>query len=352
MKNPKCRLPNDAYIFRATDDTGMFQHAKQAVPAPTEGYTTDDNARALIMAAQLYEATGEQKYLDLTARYLGFLLYAQNGAWFRNFMDYDRRFTEEKGAEDGFGRGVWALGLTASRPGRPAGVRDVADGLLRQTVSGCDGLFHIRSKAYAAVGLHYWKTGKARDFLTKLAFDLAVAYEHSAAPDWKWFENEITYCTAVLPWAMLTAYETIKDQRYREIGLESLDFLLSTTFVHDVFRPVGCKGWFPRGGKAAEFDQQPVEACGTLLVCLKAHELTGKELYRNRARQCLDWYTGQNSLGISLIDPDSGGCMDGLRPEGLNRNEGAESLVCWMIASLAWLKYSGQEGERDGQENL
>ena len=343
MKNIKDKLPNDAYLFRMTDDTGMFQHARNAVPDPSEGYTTDDNARALVMAVLLYEAAGKPAYLELAARYLRFLLYARNGAWFRNFMDYDRRFREKKGSPDCFGRCIGALGFTASRKSLPAGIRKTAEDLLLQVLPGCDDLAFVRSKAYAVIGLHCWNGGPSREILGKLASGLRDAYERSSGAGWNWFEDQITYCNAVLPWAMLDAYEAAEEKRYLTIGLESLDFLLDNTFADGIFRPVGCRGWLPKGKAPAEFDQQPVEACGTLLACLKAFELTKKDVYQERAGQCLGWYTGQNVRNVSLIDPDSGGCMDGILPEGLNRNEGAESLVCWMTASLAWLRFSGDE---------
>lgn len=347
MKDTRYGLPNDTHVFRMTDDTGMFQHALYGVPDPSEGYTTDDNARALIMAALLFEMTGKHNYLDLVGRYLGFLLYAQNGSWFRNFMDYDRRFAEERGSQDCFGRCIWALGFTASCPCLPAGIRDTAQAMLRRNIPGCNELSFLRSKAYAIIGLNHWYNKRSRELLTKLALDLGTAYEHCAGTRWKWYEETVTYCNAVLPRAMLAAHEATGEKRYLEIGLESLDFLLDATFAGGMFRPVGCKGWFPRGQTPAEFDQQPVEACETLLACLSAYKQTGEKAYCDRAQCCIEWYSGKNSLGISLIDPDTGGCMDGLTPEGLNRNEGAESLISWMIASLVWIKQSAKQGDEE-----
>lgn len=344
----QCReLPDERYIYRMTDDTGMFQHSICAIPDPTKGYTSDDNARALIMAAMLYKASGEERYLDLVTRYLSFLAYAQSDSWFRNFMDYDRNFIEERGSDDCFGRCLLALGFTASRPYLPNSIRSAADKIFRNAVGGCENLKFLRGKAYAAVGLCYKNEDKYRNILENLAYDIAVIYDHCEASDWKWFENEVTYCNAILPWSMLAAYEILNEKQYRKIGLESLDFLLKSTFVEDMFRPVGCKGWYTRGKTPAKFDQQPVEACGTMLACLKAFKLTENDDYRKYAKQCLDWYTGKNSLNISLIDPDTGGCMDGLTPNGLNHNQGAESQVCWMIASLAWLTYFGEENKDD-----
>ena len=94
-----------AHVFRMSDDTGMFQHAVFSVPNLLEGYTTDDNARALIMAVMLYEHQQKPEYLALVYRYLGFVLHAQNEAGrFRNFMNYSRQFKEKEGSEDCFGR--------------------------------------------------------------------------------------------------------------------------------------------------------------------------------------------------------------------------------------------------------
>ena len=331
-------VPDDRYLFRITDDTGMLQHARYAVPDPAEGYTSDDNARALMAAVLLFEATGGPRHLELAAQYLGFLQYARSDAWFRNFLGYDRHFLEQRGSEDCYGRCLWALGFAAGRPGLPAGLRDAAGILLRQVLPGCGELTYPRAKAYALLGLCEAKVPGTPERLKRLASDLAEGYAHHAVPGWRWFEDTVTYCNAVLPLAMLAVGEATGEARYRTIGLESLDFLWGVTSVRDMFRPVGCKGWLSMGQRPAEFDQQPVEACGTLLACRKAFELTGREEYRKRAQCCLRWYTGCNSLGVSLIDPDTGGCMDGLTPDGPNRNEGAESQVSWLIASLAWQK--------------
>lgn len=348
----EAKLPNDAYVFRMTDDTGMFQHARRCVPDPSKGYTTDDNARALIMASMLYELTGKDKYLELVVRYLSFLINAQNGAWFRNFMDYDRRFIEERGSQDCFGRCILALGFTASSSALPKEIRGVAEDLLQETVSGCSELTYLRGKAYAVIGLDLWKNSASRKILLQLAAEIRDAYERFATSDWKWFVDKITYCNAVLPWSMLVGYEITGEKRYLKAGVESLDFLLNATFADDVFHPVGCKGWFEKGKAPAQFDQQPVEACGTLLACLEAYKVTGEERYKERAKECLDWYTGRNVLKISLIDPETGGCRDGLTPAGTNLNEGAESLISWMIASLSWLVFFTKTVDNNEKKNL
>jgi hypothetical protein len=46
---------NTSHLLTMTDDTGILQHAIFSVPNTREGYTTDDNARALIVSVLLDE---------------------------------------------------------------------------------------------------------------------------------------------------------------------------------------------------------------------------------------------------------------------------------------------------------
>lgn len=320
------------YLFRMTDDTGMFQHAILGVPDPSEGYTSDDNARALILAALLYERSPEKRYEELLIRYLSFLVYAEKDRWFRNFMGYDRNFIEKRGSEDCFGRCILAFGFVASHDRLPAAARGCAARLLNRTVSSCSSLTYLKGKAYALTGLTLWNDTSAQPFIKMLRDSVVDTYVQCRRENWCWFEDEITYCSAILPLSLFCTYDDKKANL--KIGLESLDFLLETTMKNDIFMPVGCKGWLKRGNMAAEFDEQPVEACSMMLACLKAYEITGDEKYRNNAKNCFQWYLGQNILNLSLINPETGGCRDGLTRFGLNENEGAESIVCWLITAL------------------
>lgn len=326
---------DDRHIFRMTDDTGMFQHAIFSVPNPCEGYTTDDNARALFMADMLFEKYGEKKYEDLIYRYLEFLLYAQKKGWFRNFMGFDRNFIEKKGSEDCFGRCLMALGYTASKPGLPRAAAETCRRILRRTYPSCASLSCIKGKAYALIGLLLWGENDAAAAAELLGESILDTYAQNRRENWRWFEEEITYCSAILPLAMLCAKQARNKERYGKVGFESLDFLLENTMRLGYFKPVGCKGWFKKDGTPAEFDEQPVEACGMMAACQKAYQLSGEEKYKRYAEQCLNWYTGENSAKQTLIDRETGGCRDGITASGFNDNEGAESIVCYAIALLA-----------------
>jgi hypothetical protein len=326
------KIIDDRYVFRITDDTGMLQHATLGIPDPKEGYTSDDNARALIMAAMLYERSPEWKYENLTARYLGFLLYAEKDRWFRNFMGYDRNFLEKRGSEDSFGRCLMALGCTAANPQMPGSIRGCCEKLLARTASSCSSLTCLKGKAYALVGLSLWKNKESLLYTQMLRDSIVDTYVQNRRENWRWFETTMTYCSAILPLALFCACGNEKSNC--TIAAESLDFLLENTMKNGLFKPIGCKGWFVRGGSPSAYDEQPVEACCTMLACLKAYQTLGNKKYLQCAKSCFLWYTGQNSLHLSLIDPETGGCRDGLTKNGLNRNEGAESIICWLIAAI------------------
>jgi len=52
-----------SHLSRMTDSTGVFQHAVFSVPNFSEGYCTDDNARAFILAVLLGELGEEPEYV-------------------------------------------------------------------------------------------------------------------------------------------------------------------------------------------------------------------------------------------------------------------------------------------------
>jgi hypothetical protein len=320
------------FLFRMTDDTGLFQHSVLGIPNPKEGYTSDDNARALILAAMLFERSPETKYVSLMNRYLSFLLYSEKGRWFRNFLGYDRKFTEKHGSEDCFGRCILALSYLSSRQALPAAIRGCAEKLLQRTAASCSILEFPKAKAYALTGLSLSDNPDDTPLLVMLRDSLADTYLQNRRENWRWFEDKVTYCGGILPLAILCSCHG-RDQRLK-IGFESLNFLLDNEIRDGVFFPVGCKGWFTRGKVPAVYDEQPVEACSLMVTCLKAYKISGSEKYWDAAKYCFQWYLGQNIAGASMIDPETGGCRDGITRYGINGNEGAESIVCWLTAAL------------------
>lgn len=330
------KLIDASHIFRMTDDTGMFQHTLYDVPSLAKGYTTDDNARALIMAVKFCEKTTRPKYMILVYRYLAFVLYAQNArGHFRNFMTYDRRFAERQGSEECFGRCLWALAYTAASPAMPRGVQDACKSAIKRATPLIASLEHLRGQAYALIGLTLIDSTLQDSLIAELANSIALQFERREGDEaWRWFEDSLTYDNAVLPWAMFAAFQKIGHERFGRVARISIDFLDQSAFRDGYFRPVGCQGWWTRGGEPALFDQQPVEASMSVLAHAAAYQITGGAKMLALAKQSFAWYAGENSSGACMIDPETGGCYDGIMAEGLNRNQGAESIVGYCIARL------------------
>ncbi|NPV89647.1 MAG: glycosyltransferase [Firmicutes bacterium] len=329
-------MMKDDHIFRLTDDTGMLQHSKYGVPDLAHGYTTDDNARALIMATMLYEKYRKKKYLDLIFRYSSFILNAQiKTGKFRNFMSYDRKWLEEEGSEDCFGRCLWAIGYALSNKYIPQGVRYTLLRVLKKALPNVVSLNWPRAKAYSIIGLASLNSEDTQNLVFDTASSLCRLYDEQKDEKWKWFEKSVTYSNSVFPWALFAAQKIFNEKRFLEVAEESLDFLESITFKDGFFKPVGCNGWLVKGGTPAEFDEQPIEACETALTYLEAYSVTRRKKYKAKAKKCHAWYEGANSKGIKLVDGETGGCFDGLTGRGVNQNLGAESLVSYWISYLA-----------------
>jgi glycosyltransferase involved in cell wall biosynthesis len=339
-KNSGPLILKTEHIFHMTDGTGMLQHSICGVPNLAKGYTSDDNARALIMAIGMYDQNRVKKFEKLIYKYISFLCYAQNpSGTFRNFMGYNREFLEKEGSEDCFGRCLWALCYAFASSATPQNVKQTVWKLIETALPNCLKLISPRAKAYSLIGLGCLDTEVSRGYILKLAAALAEQYDHYKDGNWHWFEDSMTYCNAVLPWAMLSAGRVTKENQLVQIGFESLRFLESKTFLDGFFKPIGCNGWLEKGKTPAEFDQQPVEACETTLAFLEAYTVSGNKQLLGRAKTCFSWYYGNNSKKLSLIDSETGGIYDGIEQDGLNLNQGAESIVSFWMAYLAIRKF-------------
>jgi hypothetical protein len=120
------------------------------------------------------------------------------------------------------------------------------------------------------------------------------------------------------------------------VGIEALEWLVAAQHCGDseIFVPIGSNACFAEGAEKARFDQQPIEACGTISACLEAYRLTGDERWNEEARCVFSWFLGKNDLQAPLYDATTGGCRDGLHPDRVNENQGAESTLSFLMALL------------------
>jgi glycosyltransferase involved in cell wall biosynthesis len=341
------------HLNQMTDDTGILQHAIFTIPNRKEGYTTDDNARALILTVRLksfdleclkkdrFEKIGlpSQKSAGL---YLSFLEHAFNPETgrFKNFLGYDRHWNETVGSEDCHGRALWALG-TVLGGSQDHGLRGAAGRLFESSLPAVLEFSSPRAWAYALLGIQEYLTSypgdrDAQKERSALSRRLLQMYESVRRPDWKWFENVLAYGNARLPQALLQVGSACSDDRMVSAGLESLDWLSQTQRceINRHFVPIGSQGFYRQGGEKARFDQQPLEAAGAVSACLQAYRVTGDIRWRSEAWSAFNWFLGDNDLQLPLYDSASGGCRDGLHPDRANENQGAESTLSFLMALL------------------
>jgi hypothetical protein len=341
---PRPKLDHLAHL---TDDTGLLQHARHCVPDRTHGYCTDDNARALVVAAKYYDLLRDPQAERLLSIYLAFLNHAQRpDGQFHNYMSYDRRFLDRVGSSDCYGRALWGLGYATYRAMAP--YFGVAKEMFEKALPHLGGL-NLRGRSYSLLGLYYYlqRFPEAEDILvriTELADAHIAAYSNEATDDWPWFEQVIAYDSAVIPQSLFVAYAATNKEPYRRLAQKGLDFVLGLCLRDDHFSLVGNEGWHRRGGHRATFDQQPIDACGLVEACKVAFRLTGDRRYLRYMRMAFDWFLGVNDIGQPLYNFKSGGCADGIAAEGVNQNQGAESTVCCLLALLTLTEmFSEQE---------
>ncbi len=344
-------------LLAMTDDVGILQHCVFATPDRRHGYTTDDNARAVIVASMFWSHFQDECVLAPLQTYLAFLNHARpgGGGRFRNLMSYDRRWLEVNWSDDCQGRAQWALGyLIAHAPHKS--FRLLAEDLFRLSLANFECIASPRAWAFAVVGLYYYlrefpDDQTVRAVLKTLARRLEAAFQEHETAEWSWCEDVVTYENARAPQALILAGLALDEEGLTQRGLRVLSWLLQVQTAADGHLSViGSDGWLRRGGQRAPYDQQPVEAAALIEACKAAYRATREERWLIEMRRCFAWYLGQNDAGVSLIEFKSHGCYDGLVRGGVNQNFGAESCVSWLLSLLTMHEMQpGEAPDRSGE---
>jgi glycosyltransferase involved in cell wall biosynthesis len=328
------------HLARMTDSTGVFQHAIFGVPNFSEGYCTDDNARAFILAVLLEELGEEpESLLSIATTSAAFLHHAfdSQARRFHNHMSFDRRWLDEQGSEDCQGRALWALGTGVGRsPFRS--FQMMAGQLFALALPALTEFTSPRAWAFGLIGIHEYLLRLSGDSLVNQTRDaltcrLMKLFERNAKPDWCWFEDSLSYDNAKLAHALILSGRATGRPQVFECGLRALRWLNEVQISeHGHFRPIGSNGFYRRGGPRANFDQQPIEAQAMVSACLEAYRATSEYWWYEQAQRAFDWFIGWNDLGLDLYAPESGGCGDGLHVDRVNGNQGAESTLAFLLS--------------------
>ncbi len=342
-----------AHIIRMTDDTGIVQHANYSIPNLKEGYCIDDNARALLMTLMAYRIYKDKASYNLLPIYLSYIHYMQNSdGTFNNFLSFNRQFLDEqKGSEDSFGRTIWAIGYLIRFAPNDAYFQIGRD-IFMKSCHNFDKLISPRAIANTILGISHY-LHKIQDdenmlnLLIKLTKKITDSYEAYKKPDWDWFEDILTYDNGMLPLSLFYSYEITSDKYVFDIAMTTLKFLEKITMENDYLSVIGNDKWYKYGGERSRFTQQAVDVMSIVLLFREAYFNTNDRTYLEKMFKSFLWFLGENDLKLTLYDFETKGCCDGLHSSGVNRNQGAESTLAYLISYLTVI--SALELE---QENL
>jgi hypothetical protein len=339
---------NLAHLVRLTDANGIARHATLSVPQFSEGYGTDDNVRAFILATWLEELE-EKPALARTmgGTYAGFLKQAfnQKSKRFHNVLGFDRRWRDGQGSEDSHARVLWALGTGVGRSS-DHDCRSLCSAVFKQALPAVAEFASSRAWAFALLGMHEYLqrpgddqvVAQMRDTLTSR---LLERFTQAAHPDWHWFEDVLAQENATLAHALIASGSAPGQKTARECGLHALEWLLAEQTAEDGhFRPIGTNGIYRRGGRRPHYDQKPIEVQAMVSACMAAYRVTAKPVWHERAQNAFDWFLGWNDLGLELYSATTGGCGDALQINRADANQGAEATLAFLL-SLAEMR-SGQ----------
>ena len=316
--------PNWSHIARLSDDVGLLEHARNAIPRREHGYCVDDVSRGLVVASREPQPTAQ--VVRLAERYLGFLTHAQGpDGGFRNRFSYDRRWLDEPSTGDWWGRALWGLGTAAARSTVPWIRREAMEAFrigVRQRST------WPRAMAFAGLGAAEVVRADPRNTAAaELLGDAAtVIGTPGSDPEWVWPEQELTYANPALAEVIILAGDLLGDEPLLNDGLRMLNWLCEMQDNQGHLSTVPVGGWRP-GVPRHRHDQQPIETAATADACATASAATGDDRWDAPLFQSIAWFLGDNDTGTVMYDPLTGGGYDGLKADGPNLNQGAESTL-------------------------
>lgn len=333
------------HLRKMTDSFGLFQFALFTNPNKDYGYTLDDNARALILCSWMIQKHQTKELETLIIVYLNFVKKClQKDGSFINYISFKDKHPSmqntEEDLEDASSRALWALSEIMINKTLSLKIREEAEKIFLLAYKKGLEFTHLRAKAFAiksfslAISVLPDHRQELIYTIKKYADALVDSLKKNSHKSWVWFEGRLQYSNGLLPESLLIAGKITKNSEYFEKGILTLDFLIRKTFSSNMYRPIGHSHWYKNNQKRSDYDQQPEDPASMILALKRAYSHTHDDKYMNLAKKCFSWFLGNNTLQISLYDEKSGGSFDGLHPDRVNLNEGAESLVSFLMSSF------------------
>ncbi|MEM3112980.1 MAG: hypothetical protein QXI33_00985 [Candidatus Pacearchaeota archaeon] len=357
----------DRMLDVMTDDIGIVQHCDFDKPIKKTNnpypYSIDDVARALVVLSRISRIDGfyskikerekmAEKINHCVGVYLNFINRNKKpNGFFHNYQDLNGNPVKQSiNEEDSFARvlSAWTEFLKGNFP------KDLKEQTRYDFIDELPISLKLLSPISQAISLmslaRYLETEKDKSVVAaskiitfELADRLSRQYKEHHEEGWVWFSDKMTYYSAKLPHSMLLSSQITERQSDKDIGKKTLDFLIKLTFEGFTFSPIGNRGWYTKqdffkGKSPPKYDQQTVEAYCMVEACSDAEKILlipGYEIYKKNA---FEWFNGRNINKTSLLSKE-GGVYDALvpktneNPDGVNKNQGAESLLSYLMAA-------------------
>lgn len=324
------------HLRRLTDKTGVLQHAKAGTPYFKAGYCLDDNTRALILCLMDYHETQDDSVLELINIYTSNILFMQReDGNFDNLLGYDRVKTTDSFSEDALGRAFWALGTLINLAPNDS-LFQLGWDMFGRAEQYINGIRYARGIANTIFGIEqiikrFPDQEKFRMILQSLADQLVSLFHQNQSEGWEWFEKTLSYDNALIPASLYVAYFINYEKKYLEIAEKSRRFLESKCFKEDWLSLIGNERWPGKNDEFYLYAQQPLDAFAMALMYSKMLQFNKSKTVANKLVFSLYWFLGYNDLNLSLIDQETKGCHDGIQEFNINRNQGAESMVSYLL---------------------
>lgn len=336
-----------------TDDTSIIQHSIGCVPNLKKGYSLDDNARAIIACIYLYQANPDEKYIRLIQKYLAFILYMQReDGTFYNFLSYNRTIEDKIVPDDTFGRVIWALGMLI-RYAPTSSLQQNALNIMHSCLNKIDKLRYARGYANTILGLYHYvqKYPDQENFIERIKkLTNKLLEQFNINSDWQWFEPILNYDNGLLPASLFAAFEITGEPKYLEVAFISRKFLETNCLSKGHLSLIGNENWWAKNEKKSQFAQQPIDAMAMVVLYDHAFRATYDLSYIEKITTCHQWFYGLNDLNMPLYNECTQGCNDGIEEYEINHNQGAESILAFLISENIYLKYNKNALKNINQE--
>lgn len=320
-------------LLLMTDENGIVQHSDRSEPDLSFGYSIDDSARALDLVSRVYPVFDDGGRYKV---YFDFIKEALRGdGYLNNYKDGEGEWIDaESPSEDNIGRSLQGLATFISSE-YPRDERDEAEEVFMYLVRKVPEFEYPVAMGISIVGMANYLIFKNNEAVGKICREASSRFldlfERNSDDYWKWVDGEMTYDVGKVPQSFILSSAVFNDKNLERAGLECFGFLERTCFENGFFEAVGNRGWFLKGGEKALYDEQSVEAGSVAESFADLYYAKWNYEHLKIARRAFSWFEGDNKIGRKMMD-EKGGIYDGFAKKEVNENQGAESLLSYLLS--------------------